>query len=254
VAPVRTSAVLLRAHDYGDSSRILRFYTRDHGLLSVVARGVRGRSGKGTTTVVSFASGELTAYVKAHRDLHTMKEFTCTRLRESLGGEVLRFAGASAAAELVLAHAEQESHAGLFEAVEHALNGIEEAPSEGLPGTILAGLWTITEMFGFAPQLDPCVRCDTALEPDEVGRFDFAAGGVRCAECAEGAAGPRIGPIGRGELKALLMGEVPAGLTHTRQHLGLLSDFVAYHVVSRPLKSLRFLGGVLPPDADVPVG
>ena len=253
MAPVRTPAVLLRAHDYGDSSRILRFHTRDCGLLSVIARGVRTRSGKGTTTVASFVSGDLTAYVRPHRDLHTMKDFTCTRMRDRLGGEVLRFAGAAAAAELVLAHAERESAPDLFEAVERTLDGLEEAPSEDLPATILSGLWMITEAFGFAPQLNPCVRCHTPLEAEEVGRFDFAAGGVRCAACAEDAAGPRVGPIARRHLEALLSGDLPEGLTHSRQHLGLVSDFVAYHVVSRPLKSLHFLGGVLPPDAEVPV-
>ena len=100
MAPVRTPAILLRGYDYGDTSRILRFYTREHGLLSVVAKGVRGRSGKGAATLSSFATGELTAYVKPQRDLHTMKDFQCTRLREGLGREMLRFGGASAAAEL----------------------------------------------------------------------------------------------------------------------------------------------------------
>ncbi|MDA0329540.1 MAG: DNA repair protein RecO [Gemmatimonadetes bacterium] len=253
MAPVCTPAVLLRGHDYGDSSRILKFLTRDHGLVSVMARGVRGRSGKGTTTVASFASGELTAFVKSHRDLHTMKDFHCTRLREGLARDVLRFAGASAAAELVLAHAEQEPPSGLFEAVEQALNGLEEAPREDLAGRVLAGLWTITEAFGFAPQLEPCVRCDEPLGPDEIGRFDFAAGGIRCLRCGEDAAGPRVGPVARAQLAMLLAGEVPTGLSHARQHLGLVSDFVAYHVVAKPLKSLRFLGDVLPLDPEVEV-
>jgi hypothetical protein len=30
----------------------------------------------------------------------------------------------------------------------------------------------------------------------------------------------------------------------------VISDFVSYHVVSRPLKSFRFLGGMLPPDPE----
>ena len=253
MAEVRTPAVLLRGHDYGDTSRILRFYTEAQGLLSVMGRGVRGRSGKGSTTIASFCTGELQAFVKPSRDLHTMKDFTCTRLREGLGGDVLRFAGASAAAELVLAHAEQERHPGLFEALEAALDALVGAAREDLPATALAGLWTIVEAFGFAPQLDPCLRCGRSLDEDEIGRFDLAGGGVRCADCGEGAAGPRIGPIARGQLGALLEGDAPAGLGHARQHLGLLSDFVAYHVASKPLKSLRFLGGVLPADepADV---
>lgn len=248
MAELRTPAVLLRGHDYGDTSRILRFYTEEQGLLSVVGRGVRGRSGKGATTLSSFCSGELIAFVKPSRDLHTMKDFACSSLRDGLGADVLRFAGASAAAELVLAHAEQERHPGLFEALEGALDALVVAPREELPATALAGLWRIVEAFGFAPQLDPCVRCGRPLAEDEVGRFDLAAGGVRCADCGREGAGPRIGPIARAQLEALLEGAAPSGLGHARRHLGLLSDFVAHHVASRPLKSLRFLGDVLPVD------
>ena len=251
MAPVTTPAVLLRGHDYGDSSRILRFYTRDHGLLSVVARGVRGRSGKGAATLSSFASGELSAYVKTHRDLHTMKDFHCARLREGLGAEVLRFGGASAVAELVLGHAEQEPQPGLYEALERALDLLDRVERDELPGSVLAALWAIIEAFGFAPQLDACVRCSAPLDAGEVGRFDFAAGGMRCAACAEDAAGPRLGPGARAQIEAFLSGGVPADFGHPRRHLALVSDFIAYHVASRPLKSLRFLGGLMPPDREV---
>ncbi|MDH3207659.1 MAG: DNA repair protein RecO [Gemmatimonadota bacterium] len=251
MAPIRTGAVLLRAHDYGDSSRILRFYTEGHGLLSVVARGVRGRSGKGTATMATFATGQLTVFVKAHRDLHTMKDFECTSLRHGLGSDVLRFTGASAAAELVLSHAEQETHPGLFEALVKALDDIEVAPMSDRAGTILAGLWTLTEAFGFAPQIDGCIRCGEVLEDTDVGRFDLAAGGVRCQACSEAAAGPRVGPGARRQLRALLRGELPPDLSHTRQHLALLEDFLAYHVISKPLKSLRFLGDLFPREAVV---
>jgi DNA repair protein RecO (recombination protein O) len=250
MAPIRTEAVLLRAHDYGDTSRILRFYTSGHGLLSVVARGVRGKSGKGTATLATFASGELSAFVKAHRELHTMKDFECARLRTGLGGDVLRFAGASTAAELVLSHAEQESHPELFIALVGALDEIDGVQSGDRVGAILAGLWTITEAFGFAPQIDDCVRCGEALEETEVGRFDLAAGGMRCSRCSEGAAGPRVGPGARGQLRALLAGRRPPDLSHARQHLGLLEDFLAYHVVSKPLKSMRFLADLLPQEAE----
>jgi DNA repair protein RecO (recombination protein O) len=255
VSLISTPAILLRAHDYGDSSSILRFYTRDHGLVSVVARGVRGRSGKGTAVLSSYASGELSAFVKAQRDLHTMKDFRCTSLRDALATDVLRFGGAAAAAELVLAHAESESQLAVFSALEAAFDALAGTPRETLPGAVLAALWTITESFGFAPQLDSCIRCDTPLGPDDIGRFDFSAGGVRCPACSEDSAGPRIGPIARGQLEALLLGGVPQALTHTRQHLALVSDFIAYHVVSKPLKSLRFLASVLPADdVEVPVG
>lgn len=249
MAPVSTAAVLLRAHDYGDSSRILRFYTEGYGLLSVMAHGARGRSGKGRATLASFVTGDLTAYVKSHRDLHTMKDFTCTHMRDGLGRDVLRFAGASVAAEVVLAHAEQESHEGLFRALEVALDQLDGASASDLPAAVLAGLWTITEALGFAPQIDACVQCGKAVGPEEIARFDLAAGGVRCPRCGDATVGPRIGPRARGQLRKLLKGELPPDLTHQRQHFGLVSDFVTYHVVARPLKSLDFLSAVLPEDA-----
>ena len=251
MAPLSTSAVLLRSHDYGDTSRILRFYTEAQGLLSVVARGVRSRSGKGTTALVTFATGTLTAYVKPHRDLHTMKDFDCTRMRVGLGADVLRFAGACAAAELVLAHADQERNPDLLHALEGGLDTLESVEAARVPAAALSAVWCITEAFGFAPQLDPCVRCGSALADDEVGRFDFASGGVRCTGCAEDAVGPRIGPIARAQMASLLRSDVDAELTFARRHLAVLSDFVAYHVVSKPLKSLRFLGSLLPAGEEV---
>lgn len=255
MAPVTTRAVLLRAHDYGESSRILRFYTRDHGLVSVVARGVRGRSGKGTATLSSYASGDLTVYMKSHRDLHTMKDFTCSETREILGAHMLRFGAAAAAAELVLSHAEADPQPGVFDTLENGLDTLGGAGADDLPGVSLAVLWAIVESFGFAPQLDSCVRCDEVLGADEMGRFDFAAGGIRCADCSEDAAGPRLGPIARSQVDALVAGTVPPGLSHTRRHLGLVSDFIAYHVVNRPLKSLAFLGSLLPAEiVEDPVG
>ena len=102
----------------------------------------------------------------------------------------------------------------------------------------------------FAPQLDPCVGCGEPLADDEMGRFDFASGGIRCARCAADAAGPRVGPVARAQIANLLAGRLDVEFTYARRHLAILSDFVAYHVVSKPLKSLSFLGRLLPPDEE----
>ena len=252
MAPVGTQAVLLRAHAYGETSRILRFYTHTHGLLSVMARGVRGRSGKGTMTLATFASGDLTAYVRPHGDLHTMKDFSCTRLRSGLGGDVLRFAGASAVAELVVSHTEQEPHPEVFAALEDGLDALETVERAMVPTACISGAWRIVEAFGFAPELDSCARCARALGPDEVGRFDLAAGGILCPSCAEGNFGPRVGPVARSQIHALLEGVLDEPVTYPRRHLALLSDFVAFHVAQKPLKTFRFLGDLLPAEEEAP--
>jgi DNA repair protein RecO (recombination protein O) len=250
MAPVSTRAVLLRAHPYGETSRVLRFLTEDHGLLGVMAKGVRGRGGKGGTTLSTFASGVLTAYIKPHRDLQTMQDFACTRLRGGLGSGLVRFAGASAVSELVLTHAESDPNPTLFHAIEAALDRLEEASAAMEATAALAGVWGVVVALGFAPELDACVRCGEPLDGDEVGRFSQSAGGVVCPRCAEGSQEPRVGPVARAQLRTLLEGSVSEPVTLPRRHLALLSDFVAYHVANRPLRSLRFLGDALPPEPE----
>ncbi len=174
MSPVCTPAVLLRAYAYGETSRIVRFYTRDHGLVSVMARGVRTRSGQGSAPLDTFASGDLIAYVRPQRDLHTMKEFICTRTRSGLGADVLRFAGASVVGELVVTHTEQQPHPEVFEALEGSLDVLEAAVGGCVAAACLSGAWRVVDALGFAPELDACVRCGRSLADDQVGRFDLA--------------------------------------------------------------------------------
>lgn len=250
MAPLTTPAVLLRAHAFGETSRILRFYTREAGQLSVMAKGVRTKSGKGAATLHTFATGELVAYVKAHRDLHTMKDFSCTRIRGRLGEDLLRFAGASLVAEIVGAATDQAAHPEVFGALESSLDDMEVVPPERVPAACLAGAWRVVAALGFAPELEACTACGAKLGGDEVGRFDLAAGGILCAACGTGAPAPRVGPGARGQLRSFLEGDASRPVAHARRHLGLLSDFLSFHVAQAPLKSLRFLGDLLPPDPE----
>ncbi len=263
-APAAPSALLGTADHDGDRhagdpparSRLWRDQPHPP-LLHRVARHARRdgarrarQGGKGGLTLATFATGELTAFVKPHRDLHTMKDFACSRLRSGLGASVLRFAGASAVAELVVAHADEEPRPEIYLALEDALDGLEQVQEAGIATAALSGAWRIVEAFGFAPELEVCTRCGTPLGAEEIGRFDFAAGGILCAACGAGGAGPRVGPGARAQLHGLLAGRLDPPITHARRHLALLSDFVAFHVAQRPLKSLRFLGDLLPGDEE----
>lgn len=249
MALLSTPAILLRAHPYSESSRILRFYTRDAGLVAVVARGVRSAGGKGAGGLESFAGGTLMAYVRPSRELHTFKEFAASRARRSLGESALRMGGAALVAELVLRHGGEEPNPHLFAALEGALDRIAGAGEAEVLATLLSESWRIVCALGYAPVLDACTRCGRPLGPEEMGRFDFAAGGVCCQSCG-GERGPRVGPGARAQLHALVAGEpLPGPLARGRAHLQLLGDFVTYHVSgARPLTSFAFLAAMIGED------
>lgn len=246
MAPVHTQAILLRSHPYGETSRVLRFYSRDLGVVGVMARGIRTRGSKGGAAGGTFSSGVLTVYLKEGRGLQTLKDFSPRDTRTRLGGDLVRFSAASVLAELVLRHAGEEGNPELYDLLERSLDVIGEAPAGRILPLLLALGWSLVTTLGWAPLLGACVLCGRALEEEEMGRFDFSQGGVRCADCAGEEGGPRIGPGAREQLGMLLAGRAPDELRLPEAHLSLFSDFVTYHVSGgRPLDSLRVLQGTI---------
>ena len=246
---ITTAAILLRSFNYSETSKVLRFFTRDHGVMGVMAKGTRKSHGRYGGSIGTFVTGELTAYVRTTRDLQTLKEFSATRPRRARAGQGLRFAGASMIAEVALEHSGEGPAAGVFDGLNQALDAIEEADEADLWGTLLREAWGLVATLGYHPVLDPCVRCGRALEAGEMGRFDFGSGGIRCANCSDDESGPRLGPNARRHLRQMLDRDSSLQVTHARAHLRLLSNFVTYHLSgSRPLHTFRFLSDVLGPD------
>ena len=246
---ITTAAILLRSFNYSETSKVLRFLTRDHGVMGVMAKGARKSHGRYGGSIETFVTGELTAYVRPTRDLQTLKAFAGTRPRRPLAGNVIRFAGASMLAEVVLEHSGEDPAPEIFDRMDRALDAVEVVDEISLPGTLLGEAWGLVAALGYQPVLDPCVRCERSLEDGEMGRFDFAGGGIRCADCADDEPGPRIGPNARRQLCELIEGNPSVQVSHVRAHLRLLADFVTYHLSgSRPLKTFQFLTDVLEQD------
>ena len=242
---VSTPAVLLRSFNYSETSRVLRLYTKDLGLVSVMAKGIRRAGARGQGGIDTFSRGELTAYVRPTRDLQTFKEFAVEEAGASLGRDVLRFAGASVLAEIVLLNAGPDPSPQVFERLTNALRRIEAEPRAAIVGAVLAEGWLLVTTLGYEPQIDLCVHCGRALGNSEVSRFDFSAGGARCSDCAFDHSGPLVGPGARQQLVALLQGTTPEALGKPRAHLQLLHDFVTYHISgSKPLKAFRVFGAL----------
>jgi DNA repair protein RecO len=253
VSLVTSSGILLRSHPYSESSRILRFLTPEHGIVAVIGKGVRKGSARGGGAMETFHEGTLVYSHREGRDLHTLTDFHPGSERLPLGRDLRRFVGASLLAELVLAHALEEGDPELYGWIREALARLARAPEEEVAGAILSGAWRTLVHFGFAPDLERCLRCGNALGadagPEEGGeashpRFDVPGGGLRCSGCGGG--GPRLGPTARGHLGALLAGRVPHPLPGVPAHLRILESYAVHHLAGRrPFKSFAMLQPLL---------
>ncbi|MFO8172648.1 MAG: DNA repair protein RecO [Longimicrobiales bacterium] len=246
---VATPAILLRSHPYSETSRILRFYSRDAGVVAVMAKGIRKTGGKRGGSDRTFGEGRLTFYHKEGRELQTYRDFDLENPRPGLSGDPLRFAGASVLGEVVLQHAGSDGNPALFQRLSAGLDTLATEAEELLVRRLLLEIWGLVAELGYAPTVLACVNCGRELDGEELGRFDFAAGGLKCPSCQEGAQGPRLGPKARKQLQGLVAGVLEGDLIRPRAHLRLASDFITYHISGgSPLRSMEVVATLVPKD------
>jgi DNA repair protein RecO (recombination protein O) len=238
VALATTRALVLQAFPYSETSKVLRLYTLELGLQSVMARGaLRPRSRYGGV-LEPFTEGSATFYHREGRDLHTLSGFDLLRSRQALGRSLMAFAGASLQAELVIRTATEEPHPALFHTLVDAWEAL--AAADG-PDAVLAaaftGTWAVVSLQGFEPEAAGCVRCARALADDEPSRFDAAAGGVVCTRCRP--EGRMLDPGSRAELRRMVAGEPVRALGRPSTHRALLRAYLDAQLAGeRPLRSL----------------
>jgi DNA repair protein RecO (recombination protein O) len=247
VSLLTTPAILLRSYPYSETSQTLRFYSEARGVLGTLAKGVRKTGGRGGGFLSTFSEGILNVNFRENRDLQTFHDFTPTKPRRGLAAHPLRLAGASVLGELILQHAEGEGNPSLFSMLGEGLDAVEGVGIDTFLPTLLLHLWSLIDALGFAPMIQACVGCGRAFESEEMARFDFAEGGLRCHSCGAEALGPRLGPVARAQLQGLMNGEVPGEIRRPRAHLRLASDFITYHISGgTPLRSMAVLASLTP--------
>jgi DNA repair protein RecO (recombination protein O) len=237
-----TDAVVLHAFNYLESSRILRLVTREGGVRSALAKGARRASRRFGSAVDLFAQGSAQLYIKPGRDLDNLAGFDVTIARPLLAGDLGRFTGASAIAELTLRFGHDASESGLFDAVVEALDALAAAGPDETLAVTLAGAWRIVAESGFAPATDLCGDCHAPLDPAEPVMFSHRAGGALCARCGRLAPAGRVLPAAaRDTLRRFLRGESGPALddASARAHQRLLREFLTEHVTDgRPMRAL----------------
>lgn len=178
--------VVLRRRTYGDADRVLVMLTREHGKLSVMAKGVRrpkARNGPGldllSRSQLMLIPGRNMAVLAQARQLGT----------GLAGDDLIRLSCAGVLAELVDAtveegHPEPRVYDVLAEVAARLADPNSDARME-----LAMGAFTLAQLGGYQPELDRCVGCGQALQ-DRDGHFVPTLGGVLQDACSqEGAVG-----------------------------------------------------------------
>jgi DNA repair protein RecO (recombination protein O) len=228
-----TPAIVLSALRYGETSKIVRLATREHGVQSAIAKGaLRPKSRFGASLQV-LSEGQVQYIAKEHRELHLLTAFDLQQLHVGLAGDLARYATASALAEVMLRFAPADPHPQSYDLFRDALRALETAPAGEVDALGFRVLWHLVSVLGFAPSLDTCVRDGTQLPEDGALPFSTREGGALCPACAAQHDATRLPADARADLVALLDPEAALPALDERNgaaHRRLLARYVRYHL------------------------
>lgn len=250
----KSEALVLRVIPFRDTSRILTAYTAEHGLVSLIAKGVRGPKPRFGAALELFAVSDLVYYHRNTRELQLLAQAALLEAHLGLTGDLRRYAYASGVLEFLLrALAGQEPPGRVYALTLRTLEVLETAAPEALHGVFRAFLIKAVSFLGHRPELFACVECRKPVEGEAV--FAPAHGGVVCADCAADlAGGVRLGAGALAWLRRLLgspLAEI-AGEAAPRaveaEGARVMELFLSHHVERyEPLRSVHLAAHVEKP-------
>ena len=185
MASIRDDAVVLARLDYSETSQVVVLFTRQHGKVRAIAKGIkRGTKTRFATAIDLLDLGQIVVSSRQERGaaLATVTEWRQTRRLSGLREKLFRIEGAQYAAEVTGRLVEDwDPHVGLFDALVSVLVDLSNA-SEPLEPTV-AYQRALLESVGSMPRFDACALCGRV---DDLTHFSSLEGGVICRHCEPG--------------------------------------------------------------------
>lgn len=201
----RTEAVILRSIPFGETSKIVTALTRDHGKVSLIARGARDVKSKYGGSLELFTHVQVIFYERETRDMQYLSDVAVIdpflRIRDDLP---LTYTALSIIEICQRAVHGNETTKDLFDASIQALKMIEENPKRAMMA-LITFLVLAADHLGF--RLDvTCDLCPDVLSHDTLG-FNIEKGCLSCEACPT-ARRSLVGHIPLSKEAAAVLGQV----------------------------------------------
>ncbi|MBD3321663.1 MAG: DNA repair protein RecO [Chitinivibrionales bacterium] len=248
----KTDALILKVLPYRESSCLVYLFTKQHGLVNGIAKGVK-RKKSGSPPVERGMRAELIVYSKPQRELHTIAGIQTLDMYEGIRAGLEKSALRDAAFEMVLKTMKHsEPHADLFDFFDRFLSGISGTP---LCSCFPRALWRFyidyARILGFGANFFNCAGCGKPLDTIAGGYLIHEKGGCLCEQCLpqKPAASYLPGAVLE-HIRSQPDRAGPASVSfpvNTVQRITrLLASYCAYHCDIRPdFNSLDFLDDLL---------
>jgi DNA repair protein RecO (recombination protein O) len=250
----KTEALIVRDYDYRETSKIFEVFTPDHGLIRLVAKGIKRRSQRLAPLLQPFTHARLAYYQQDLSSMGILREAAAVEQFASLRGDLLRISLAYVFMEILMKGSGGKNEA-VFRLALRFLRDLNAAPRRGSQATrrlvdlALCFLYRLLALLGYRPSLERCVGCKAT---SGLAGFAVGRGGALCRECLRKESEGTM-ELDLGTLKALRhslslplskLSSVHFSQRQTEMLLGLFLE-LARHYLEADIKSARFLTHVL---------
>ncbi len=195
MSALKTEGFILKTQDYRDTSLLATFYTRDHGKVRAIVKGIRDTRARFGSTLEPFSLNEILFYRrKRGGDLHHATQIELVRMFSEVREDLERLSYACYFTDLLNQLTETEDpNEAIFELMRDALTFLGSGASAKRTARIFET--KLMDLLGLMPEIKNCAVCQT--EAPEPAFFNVSMGGVLCKNCQGGSGGF---PVSRGTL------------------------------------------------------
>jgi len=170
-------AIVLRVTDYNDRDALLTVLSRDHGKLTIKARGLRRKNSPLTAICQLLAFGEFTLF--EYRGMYSIKEAHSIELFTNLRSDLIKLSlGTYFAQASEVISQEDLPNPELQSLLLNCLYGLSKLE---IPEMLVKSVFELRAacLAGYTPDLFGCHVCGSQ-QPD---RFDLSGGQLECFSC-----------------------------------------------------------------------
>ena len=241
---VKTEGIVLRSFDLRETSRIVSFFTRDHGKVSGVLKGIRADHKKFGSSVDKFSVNDIVYYQYRNSDIHLVSQCDLKQFFFPIRQDLKKSMAANYILELIsVVMPAEERNRKVYNLMMSFLTSLETAQDINK----LVHIFQIKMLLhsGFKPHLDTCVQCKKTI--DGKARFSLKDGGLVCSHCHVSDATVHL--VSKGTVASILYAErsdwkngMKLKLTESvkKELKYVLNNFLVFHL-GRQLRSAKYL-------------
>ncbi len=243
-----TPAIVLRSWPFGESDKIVSFFTESHGKVTGIAKGAKRSQKRFANTLEPFSLVHLRFQDRPHSSLAFVHACDLARAFKDLTANLEKIAYAFYLLEITYElTGEREENRPLFEHLKEGLIFLEEEQIS--PPFLIFFELRLLKLSGYQPMLEHCHRCGKEHPTGRQAqwRFSLRDGSILCELCS--AFRREIVPLSGQALEALREMErmnrpQPFAFVYSpsvlRESRSVLLQFIQFQI-NKELKSASFL-------------